>query len=233
MRTAEVADAAGCSVQQVRDLERAGVIPPARRAPNGYREFDGRHVDAILGYRSLAVAVGPVEGRRVMRELWVASLPDAVAAIGALHVGLAREREEALRARDALLAIRAESEGAAATADAGAGMTIVELGAALGVRSSALRFWEKEGLVLPERVTSRGARHYPPAAVRDARIVVALRAAGYGIPEVREVVAALRTLAGTARPLQALDARLESISARTLTLVDAGADLVRLLRSRF
>ena len=60
MRTAEVACAAGCSVQQVRDLEHAGVIPPARRAPNGYRAFGDVHVAAVLVYRSLALAVGPV-----------------------------------------------------------------------------------------------------------------------------------------------------------------------------
>ncbi|WP_348789403.1 MerR family transcriptional regulator [Leifsonia sp. NPDC080035] len=233
MRTAAVAGAAGCSVQQVRDLEHAGVIPPAGRTANGYREFDERHVAAILGYRSLATAVGPVVARHVMRELWAAPFPQAVAAISALHVGLTREREEALAARTALLAIRAERDGAGSSADVGGGMTIAELGAALGVRSSALRFWEKEGLVLPERVTSRGARHYPPLAVRDARIVVALRAAGYRIPEVREAVAALRSVGDTARPLQALDARLESIAARTVALMDAGTDLARLLRSRF
>lgn len=233
MRTAEVARAAGCSVQQVRDLEHAGVIPPARRAPNGYRAFGDVHVAAVLAYRSLALAVGPVEARGVMGRVWAVPLSEAVAAIGALHVTLAAERSEALRARDALLAIRAERDGAAADAADRSGMSIAELASALGVRSSALRFWEAEGLVRPERVTSRGARHYPARAVREARIVVALRAAGYRIPEVREAIAAVRTMGETARPLAALDARLEGIATRTLALLEAGAELVRLLRARF
>ena len=37
LRTADVARATGYSLQQVRDLERLGVIPPAERAGNGYR----------------------------------------------------------------------------------------------------------------------------------------------------------------------------------------------------
>ena len=130
MRTAEVARAAGCSVQQVRDLEHAGVIPPARRAPNGYRAFGDVHVAAVVAYRSLALAVGPVEARGVMGRVWVVPLSEAVAAIGALHVTLAAERSEALRARDALLAIRAERDGAAADAADRSGMSIAELASA-------------------------------------------------------------------------------------------------------
>ena len=37
MRTAQLSRASGYSVQQVRDLERLGVIPPAAREQNGYR----------------------------------------------------------------------------------------------------------------------------------------------------------------------------------------------------
>lgn len=36
-----------------------------------------------------------------------------------------------------------------------------------GVRSSALRFWEQQGLLTPERTTRLGARSYPIAAIRD------------------------------------------------------------------
>lgn len=56
-------------------------------------------------------------------------------------------------------------------------MTITQLAQALGVRSSTLRFWEEEGLVRPERVTTLRARRYGLAAIRAARVVVALRAA--------------------------------------------------------
>ena len=75
-------------------------------------------------------------------------------------------------------------------------MTITELAAALGVRTSALRFWEQEGLAVPERVTTLRARQYGTGAIREARIVAALRSSGYGIPAVRDVVATLRSDAG-------------------------------------
>ena len=58
-------------------------------------------------------------------------------------------------------------------------MSITELSAALGVRSSTLRFWEHQGQITPDREQALAARRYTPDAVRDARIVAALGAGGY------------------------------------------------------
>ncbi len=245
LRTADVARESGYSVQQVRDLERLGVIPPAVRAANGYRSYGSSHVQALRAYRGLASAAGPVEARRLLAELFAkprtGSLAEAAAAIGAVHVRLARERDEALRAQQALSAIQAEAavpdgggadggatEGGSADGDT---MTITELAAALGVRTSTLRFWEQEGLAVPHRVTTLRARQYGPAAIREARIVAALRSSGYGIPAVRDAVATLRGLEGVTEARQILDRRLDQIAARTIALLRAGADLAAVLEA--
>lgn len=226
LRTTDVASASGYSVQQVRDLERLGVIPPAERAANGYRQFSAQHLLALRAYRGIAAAVGPLAARTTLREARSLPLDDALGLISGLHVSLAKERADALSARRALLTIRDEPFSGAGEPDAA--MTIRELAEALGVRPSTLRFWEDEGLVVPERVTSRTARRYPAAAVRDARITAALRAAGYGIPAVRRAVDAVRRL-DVVDTLDALDARLGVIAQRTAALLMAGTDVARLL----
>lgn len=256
LRTAHVARESGYSVQQVRDLERLGVIPPAVRAANGYRAYTAAHVRALRAYRGLASAAGPVDARRLLATTFAAPqgdpaepgtrLADAAAAIGAVHVRLAHERDEALRAREALRAIQAEA-AATVTSDAdsaadptaappnlaGDTMTITELAAALGVRTSTLRFWEQEGLAVPDRVTTLRARQYGTGAIQEARIVAALRSSGYGIPAVRDVVATLRQVDGVAegavRAEQILDRRLDQTAARTVALLRAGADLAAVL----
>ncbi|MGO1972846.1 MAG: MerR family transcriptional regulator [Propionibacteriaceae bacterium] len=227
--TAAVADAAGYSVQQVRELERLGVIPPAERAPNGYRRFTTEHRTALRTYRRLAVAIGPVAARSTLRDLPTLPFDQAAAAVNALHTRLAAERDEALAARRALQLISAESRVGRDSVGAEDTLSITALATALGVRTSTLRFWEREGLLHPDRVTSHAARSYPPAAVREARITVALRAAGYRIPEVREALTAVRDLGEVDRPLVTLQHRLDSIARRTLALLTAGADLVALL----
>jgi hypothetical protein len=69
LRTADVARESGYSVQQVRDLERLGVIPPAARSSNGYRSYAPLHVHALRAYRGLAGAVGPLIARQLLAEL--------------------------------------------------------------------------------------------------------------------------------------------------------------------
>ncbi|MBV2355456.1 MerR family transcriptional regulator [Streptomyces sp. J2-1] len=235
LRTADVARQSGYSPQQVRDLERLGVVPPATRAGNGYRAYTALHVRALHAYRGLARAAGPVEARRVLAGLRGAGIGDAAAAVGAVHVRLAAERDEVLHARRALAAIRAECEGggAAREGDDGAregdSMTITELAGALGVRPSALRFWEREGLVAPERVTTLRARRYGPAAVGAARIVVALRGAGYGVPAVREIMGALGRYEGLEETERVLGVRLDAIADRTVALLRAGSDLAAVI----
>ncbi|WP_369370246.1 MerR family transcriptional regulator [Promicromonospora sp. Populi] len=249
LRTADVARESGYSLQQVRDLERLGVIPPAVRSANGYRTYTPVHVQALRAYRGLASAAGPVVARRLLAELFseprTGRLADAAAAIGSLHVQLARERDEALHAQEALSKIQAETslpdgDGAdrhSADRHRTGGpstdvMTITELAAALGVRTSTLRFWEQEGLAVPERVTTLRARQYGPAAVNEARIVAALRGSGYGIPAVREVISTLHGadgVEGIPEARRILDWRLEQIADRAVALLRAGADLAAVL----
>ncbi|MGF0118191.1 MerR family transcriptional regulator [Promicromonospora sp. Marseille-Q5078] len=225
LRTVDVARATGYSVQQVRDLERLGVTPPAVRAPNGYRGYDARHVRAVRAYRGLATAVGPVVARRTTSALRGVPLADAAAALTDLHAQLATERAQTLQALGALETIR--SEPVARPRDSL--LTITELADALGVRTSTLRHWEAEGLLEPERVGSLRARVYDGPAVATARVVAVLRSAGYGIPALRGVVTAMRGLGDTGDAEAALRERVDRIATRSVALLRAGADLAAVL----
>ena len=102
LRTSDVARESDYSVQQVRDLERLGVIPPATRSPNGYRSYAAVHVHALGAYRGLAGAIGAVAARQLLTDVRGQPIADAAAAIMAVHARLARERDEALRAQAAV-----------------------------------------------------------------------------------------------------------------------------------
>ncbi|WP_322921020.1 MerR family transcriptional regulator [Nocardioides renjunii] len=232
MTTAAVAAAAGCSAQQVRDLEALGVIAVAARSPNGYRRFSADHVRDLRAYRDLARAVGPVEARRAMREIRLQPRHRASALVCGLHTRLEAEREQALSARRALALIDDEATTDAEPVEDDS-MTITELSQALGVRASTLRFWEQAGLVAPERVTTRTgtARRYTVTAIREARVTAALRAGGYRIPDVQRAITAIRDLADTSDSVAALDARLDGIARRMLVLLHAGSVLADIIDS--
>ncbi|MBS1673590.1 MAG: MerR family transcriptional regulator [Actinobacteria bacterium] len=225
--TAEVARLVGYSAQQVRDLERLGVLPPALRAPNGYRRYGAAHVTAARAYRALATAIGPVDARALVPALREGPIEDAASRIDELHAGLAVERR---RVREALRGLDTVLDEASEAFEEGDAMTIGELARALGVRPSALRHWEREDLVRASRPTGSGARVYGALAVTEARTAAALRAGGYRIPAVRSILDEVRAHGSVAGAQRILQQRLVDLAARSVDLLAAAGLLHDLLR---
>ncbi|WP_246062427.1 MerR family transcriptional regulator [Haloactinospora alba] len=222
MRTVDVARGAGYSVQQVRNLERDGVLPPAARTASGYRTYGRIHLCSALAYRNLAAGTGPVEAKRILRAVHECPRPEALSLLDAAHARLHRERERLRHAREAIAAISTEPLDDVRPSDA---MSVSELAAALGVRPSTLRHWDAEGLVVPDRVSARGTRRYSPAQVQDARIVHQLRGAGYRIGPLRALVPHLPRAHRSETVADALAQREASITARSQALLDSAAEI--------
>ncbi|HEU5031302.1 MAG TPA: MerR family transcriptional regulator [Spirillospora sp.] len=226
LRTVDVARRAGCSVQQVRNLERDGVLPPAPRTASGYRRYTETHVRSAVAYRAFAAGTGPAEAKRIMRAAHAHPGSGLLGLLDAAHARLAAERRDLALAREAAAAITAEPIGDVRPSDA---MTVSELAAALGVRASTLRHWDAEGLVVPARTAPRGTRRYSPADVRDARIVHQLRLAGHRIAPLQALMPELRRARRWDDLTSALAARDADIDTRSRSLVRAAAALDSLL----
>lgn len=226
MNTVKVGRAAGYSTQQVRDLERLGVIPAAERRSNGYRRYDARHLAALLSYRALALAIGPVSARRIMPQLIGGSVDEAAETIDELHSALASERALLREALHGLTSVLLESTDIFDAQDI---LTIGELAQALGIRPSALRHWERQKLLRPERSTTSGARRYGASAIAEARIVAALRLGGYGIRPIGEILEQVRTQGLTDDAREIVNSRLAELTSRSVSLLAASAQLHTLL----
>lgn len=225
LRTVDVARIVGCSVQQVRNLERDGVLPAATRTDSGYRVYRPLHVRCALAYRYLSAAVGPVDAKRTVRAAHD-SASRCLALMNAAHARMHREREDLTLAEEAAVAISVEPVDDVRPADA---MTVSELAGALGVRASTLRHWDAEGLVIPGRTSSGQRRVYSPVQVRDARLVHQLRRAGYGVPALRIVMRDLPRSSRADDIEAALESRRADLDARSRALLDAAAELCGVL----
>jgi DNA-binding transcriptional MerR regulator len=226
LRTVDVARHAGCSVQQVRNLERDGVLPPAARTRSGYRTYTEVHVRAAVAYRALAAAVGPTDARKLVRAAHRYPASDLLALLDDAHARLHTERQELELAKEAAAAIAAEPVDDSRPADS---MTITALADALGVRPSTLRHWDAEGLVVPHRTTTR--RTYAPSDVRDARIVHQLRMAGYRIGPLKTLMPQLRRAGRWQEVTTALAARDAGITSRSRSLFEGTAALDALINA--
>jgi DNA-binding transcriptional MerR regulator len=224
LRPVDLARAADISTQQVRNLLDAGVLPPASRSAAEYRQFGERHRRALLAYQALAAGYGQRTAQAIMRAVHGEDLATALALIDAAHAALHEERL-ALQATGEML--EAVAEGPAPSPPPRSELRVGEVAAILGVRPSALRVWEAAGLLAPQRERSTGYRRYGPADVRDARMVVALRRAGYPLEQIEPVLDGLRRTGNADALRAALARRRAELTRQTFAALDGAGLLYR------
>lgn len=176
LRTIDLAREVGISVQQVRNLEAGGYLPPVERSPSGYRRYTAQHLAALTVSRRMIVGYGWQRTQQIMRAAHEGRLADALALIDQRHAELDGTRRHLDQTLEALGVIATQLP-----ADApGRGARRVRVGVAarlVGVRVSALRFWEQQGLLRPVREAESRYRLYDESQLRRLRVVVLLRQA--------------------------------------------------------
>lgn len=71
-------------------------------------------------------------------------------------------------------------------------MRIAELESRTGLGRHALRFYEREGLLVGVCRGANNYRDYPESAVKDASLLQQLQSLGFSLQEIREVLDAMR-----------------------------------------
>lgn len=72
MRIKQLAQASGTTEQTIRYYESIGVLPPPRRLPNGYRDYDQTDIERlafVAGLRRLDFSLDDIREILAMREL--------------------------------------------------------------------------------------------------------------------------------------------------------------------
>ncbi|HEV7627765.1 MAG TPA: MerR family transcriptional regulator [Streptomyces sp.] len=223
LRPVDLARAAGVSAQQIRNYEASGVLPPATRTASGHRKFTERHSRAVLTYRALAKGHGPYRAQAIMLAVHAGDLPRALTLVDEGHASL-HEQRLSLRAASLALEEIAEQEpdeGAAPRS----GLSIGELAARLGVRTSALRVWESAGLVFPRRDPATGYRRFSATDIRDARLISTLRQSRYPLPRIRAVLDDLRRTGSREALRAAIAYRQTELTQRSTAMLEGAAHL--------
>ena len=219
LRPVDLARMAGLGVTQVRTYERLGFLPPAERGANGYRRYSTSHVEALRVARILITGYGWQNALDVMRAIHLDDGTTVFALVNSRHAALDRQRTRinvALEATDATLGRPTD----ATTGRSRPWVRIKEAAETVGVRPSAVRFWERQGLLHPEREPSTEYRLYDAEQLSRLNVIALLRDVGYHFDAIREV---LDELAG-GRPDQirhALEERLETLDHTTWQCITA------------
>ena len=219
LRPVDLARLAGLGVTQIRTYERLGFLPPAERGVNGYRRYSSAHVEALRVARIVIAGYGWQHALDVMRAVHLGDNAAVFVLVNGRHAALDGQHTRlnaALETTQAMLRRPPE-----ATKSRGRpSMRIKEAARTVGARTSAVRFWERQGLLQPEREPSTGYRLYDAQQLGRLNVIALLRDVGYQFDAIREV---LEELAG-GRPdktRQALEERLEILNRTTWQCINA------------
>jgi DNA-binding transcriptional MerR regulator len=222
LRPIDLARAVGISAQAVRDYERLGFLPVAERGSQGYRQYGSQHLQAIRAARTMIAGFGWEHALHIMRAIHQNDLTTALALIDARHASIHASRCEVETMLEALQAISSELPPATGAFGSKKLLSIGEVARRVGVRVSAIRFWEEQGLVRPVRDKRNRYRLYDEQQLRLLQIVTLLRKTGYNLEATRSILSRLAT--GTPQQaLQAAQQRLTDLSAASRRCAEATA----------
>ena len=187
LRTRDLALAGDISVQQVRNYEASGLIPQAQRSPGGYRLYTHHHLTALITVKSMVPGYGWQRTSAIMQALHRGDLSAALAMIDERHAEQARKR---LQMEQTLSALRLFVAGPASQPRTShpQQLRVGEAAKQVGVRVSALHFWEQQGLLHPVREQHSRYRLYDEHQMSCLRVVALLRDAGYDFKVIRSVL---------------------------------------------
>ncbi|MBE3561725.1 MAG: MerR family transcriptional regulator [Ktedonobacteraceae bacterium] len=198
LRTIDLARAGCISVQQVRNYEALGMLPPVERSKSGYRLYTQMHLAALNTTRSLITGYGWPRARTLMQAVHRGDLAAALAAIDEHHALLAGKRQQVEQTLAALRTLAAQPDPSLLQRHVHPRLTqplrVGQAAKQVGVRVSALRFWEQQGLLHPTRDQFSRYRLYDEQQMRRLRVVVLLREAGYGFDVIHTTLEELAAL---------------------------------------
>lgn len=219
LRTHNLALAGHISVQQVRNYEANGLIPQAQRSPSGYRLYTQQHLAALKAVKSMVRGYGWPRTSAIMQALHRGDLAAALATIDERHAELASKRFQVEQTLFALRILTAQS-ASLHSSHPSQRVRVGEAAKQVGVRVSALHFWEQQGLLHPVREQHSRYRLYDEPQMRRLRVVVLLREAGYDFTVILSVLDEL----AAGRPEQAIVAvekRREELTRTSWSCIEA------------
>ena len=178
LRTRDLAQAGDISVQQVRNYEANGLIPIAQRSQSGYRLYTPRHLAALHTMRSLVPGYGWQRTSAIMQALHRGDLSTALAIIDERHAELTSTRRQVEQTLVALRTLAAQPDALHGSRHSQQ-IRVGEAARLVGVRVSAVHFWEQQGLLRPHREPHSRYRLYDERQMRRLHVVALLRGAGY------------------------------------------------------
>jgi DNA-binding transcriptional MerR regulator len=185
IRPIDIARKLNISTSTLRRYESWGIVPPAERSANGYRMYTEEHMAYFECIQAMLPGFGRDITKEVLRKVQRKEVDEALWLVNKQQARLHQDKEMAEKTVRIL-----ENEELDKFEPGGKRkwMTIGEVSAFTGVSSSAIRHWEKEGLISVPRDEENGYRKFNRTQIRQIQMIRILRSANYPLEVIRQVL---------------------------------------------
>lgn len=184
----EIARRLQLSTSALRHYESWGAIPAPERAPNGYRIYTDEHLAYFECLRAMGTGYGMAVAVQALKLIQQGSTDQALWLVHEQQALLHQDKQLADKTLHLLGTVDGRHEPE--TRRGKRGLTIGQVTLETGVPGSAIRHWEKTGLITLERDQSNGYRRIMPEQVKLILLIRTLRTAVYSLDVIRETVRA-------------------------------------------
>ncbi|GBF77356.1 hypothetical protein PA598K_05902 [Paenibacillus sp. 598K] len=168
IRPIDLARRLGVGTTTLRGYEERGLAPPVPRSSSGYRYYDSRHVAYFICVRAMLSAFDLTFIAAVLQEVQAGRIDAALWKANQAQADLWQERQTYYKTADILLDKTWQP-------DSTSRMSIGEISVATGIPVTTIRYWEKAGLIIPERNSLNGYRIYTDAHMRQILTLNAIK----------------------------------------------------------
>jgi len=175
LRPKKTAEKFNMSASTLRNYEAKGLIPPSARSANGYRIFSERHEAYLACIQAMSVAFGMEVTTAVLLHLQHKEWDKALWIVRKKEVIFYEEKEKLV----ALLRELERYADGSKPLDRERLIGIHEASFKTGAPKTAIRYWEKEGMLTVGRNPGNGYRLYDEAGLFKIRLIQALQSCVY------------------------------------------------------
>lgn len=181
----DIARKLNISTSALRHYESWGIIPTVKRGANGYRIYTEVHVACFECIRALNDGIGMQKTAQIMKKTIHGEIKDALWILSECQAELYQDKRIAEKTVQAL---ETEEMNLIPPKKGKKGMSIGEVSEQTLIPSSAIRHWEKVGLLTVSRDLDNGYRVFSPANLRQILIIRTLKSAFWSLDIIKQII---------------------------------------------
>lgn len=182
----DIAKKLNVSTSTLRHYEAWGIIPKVERAPNGYRLYTDEHIAYFKCIRGLLPGFGMDVTKCTLKKIIQNDLMGAILLLNKAQHNLYKERISTEK-----IIVTLNSQNFEMHPQSDKLLTIGKVSAKFDIPTTAIRHWERAGLICPIRNPENNYRLFSSKQIRQIIFLRSLKNSVYSLEAIREIIRAL------------------------------------------